>query len=150
MRVGEVIFKRWQSWQNTLLFCSDFSYIGRKIKKFWRGDGQKSNCPEACWIKFPLSSFAHQWFSCEHNIYQITISTAGHWCLFFFIRSLLSVFLTENRALKYCLLKFCSIECNQYLSSFTGLPPPHQYRDHNAVWEIALFITDSKIIQPSA
>lgn len=50
----------------------------------------------------------------------------------------------------YCLLKFCSVECNQHLSSFSGLPPSHQYREHNTEWEITLFITDDKkIIQPS-
>lgn len=49
----------------------------------------------------------------------------------------------------YCLLKVCSVECNQHLSGFTSLPPSHQYRDHNTEWEITLFIADGKIIQPS-
>lgn len=133
---------------SALLFCSDFRYVIRKIEKFWRGDGQQK--AEACWIKFLLLSFAHQYFSCEHSIYPITISTAVHCCLFFYKGLAFSISHRKWGSFNYCLLKFCSIECNQHLSSFTGLPPSHQYRDHNTEWEITLFITDGKIIQPSA
>lgn len=76
-------------------FCSDFRYVIRKIEKLWRGNDQRSDLPEACWIQFPLLSFAHQYFSCEHSVYPVTKSTAVH-CCSFFTRNLLSIFPTGD------------------------------------------------------